>query len=63
MSQTPIISEAEETRRGELLVKLLNLRPAFVRPKPAVTMYHTQWGTKTALGLFRMVERLVKDGE
>ena len=54
------LTEAEETRRGELLADVLNLKPhkKFTPPR-----YETKWGTKTALGLFRTIERIVKNGE
>lgn len=54
------ITEAEETRRGELIVKALGLKRT--RGTSSV-QYKTQWGTKTALGLYRMMARLVLDGE
>jgi len=62
------ISEAEEARRGEMIVQLLNLREAkqetahgklsFDPPR-----YSTEVGTKTALGLFRTMRRLVEEGQ
>lgn len=62
------LSETEERRRGELLVRLLNLRESkqetaqgklsFDPPR-----YSTESGTKTALGLFRTIQRVVLDGE
>lgn len=48
--------EHEETKRGELIAEVLKLKKKDGR-------YLTTWGTKTALGLFRTVERLVKDGK
>lgn len=61
------ISEAEETRRGLLLVQILNLKEArqttaqgslhFDPPR-----YSTDWGTKTALGVYRIVANVVQSG-
>ena len=56
---TPQISEQEETRRGELLAEILHLK----RSKTECGRYLTVWGTKTALGIYRTVERIVLDGE
>lgn len=47
--------EAEEKRRGELLARVLRLKP--VRGKP--DRYGTEWGDKTALGLYRTVARII----
>jgi hypothetical protein len=52
------ITEAEETRRGALIREALMLRN--IRGTDTV---NTTWGTKSDLGLFRIMERLVKDGE
>lgn len=51
------IDETEETRRGQLLVDVLHLHRA------ERGRYHTQWGTKTPLGIYRTVKRIVEDGE
>ena len=57
---TPILlSEAEETRRGQLLIDVLHLK----RCKAEPGRYDTEWGTKTALGIYRTVQRIVLDGE
>jgi hypothetical protein len=61
------ITEKEEERRGLLLVDVLNLKPCkgetrTIDGKERV-LYCTTWGTKTALGLYRTVERIIKDGE
>ena len=59
-SALPDISEEEETRRGEILVSLLNLKP--IRPpEPGsdAPRYRTEWGSKTALGLFRTVDGII----
>jgi hypothetical protein len=53
------ISEAEETRRGEELCRVLKLR----REPGETGRYRTAWGSKTPLGIFRTVKRLVLDGE
>lgn len=62
------LSEAEETKRGELLVSFLKLKESkqetahgkisFDPPR-----YSTEWGTKTALGIFRSIEAIIKSGE
>lgn len=62
------LTEAEETKRGAILASMLSLKEAkqetahgklpFDPPR-----YSTEWGTKTALGLFRSIERIVIDGE
>lgn len=52
------ISEAEEARRGQLLAEILGLKL-----KRGTDRYSTTWGDKTALGLFRLVERIMLDGE
>jgi hypothetical protein len=60
------LTETEEARRGELLVELLHLK-SVGRNHPDHGMtpkrYQTEWGTKTPLGLFRMINRIVLDGE
>ena len=56
------LTEQEELRRGELLAEVLRLR----KRKGATDReprYQTDWGSKTALGLYRTVERIVLDGE
>lgn len=52
------INESEEIRRGQLLAKILKL-------KKKNGFYHLSEGfdTKTDLGLFRVIERIVLDGE
>lgn len=56
-----ILTEQEEIRRGELLAEVLHLRP--IRIGEETGRYRTTWGSKTALGLFRTVERIILDGE
>lgn len=71
MNNPTELTEAEETRRGQLLVEMLGLEedkyPAMGSKRRTVSYdpprYSTQWGRKTALGLFRSVRRLVLDGE
>ena len=62
-----IIAESEETRRGEILVAMLGLKPKERRKisgsQKTADFYRTQWGAKTALGLFRSVAGVVEDGE
>jgi hypothetical protein len=54
------ITEQEEKRRGELMASMLRLRklPGYSEPR-----YNTEWGTKTALGLYRVMDRIVKGGK
>lgn len=52
-----VLPESEETRRGQLLVDVLCLRPSKEKGR-----YHTQWGTKTPLGLYRTIKRIVEQG-
>ena len=49
--------EAENTRRGQLLAEVLQLK------KLRNGRYDTQWGDKTALGLFLTVQRIINEGE
>ena len=61
---TDRLSEDEERRRGKLIATILRLR--VIRKENGgdfSELYRTEWGTKTALGLFRTMERLVLDGE
>lgn len=51
------LTEAEEIRRGQLMAEILGLR------ENANRQYRTQWGTKTALGLFRTMKRIVEEGK
>lgn len=57
MSTLEQLTEAEEIKRGELLAQVLGLK------LNKRGRYDTEWGDKTDLGLFRIVERIVKDGE
>ena len=53
------LSEQEQTRRGQLLADTLQLRKSQAEPG----RYCTDWGTKTALGLYRTVKRIIEQGE
>lgn len=56
------LTETEEQRRGELLAEVLKLRKR-QGPADPYPRYQTTWGSKTALGLYRTIERIVLDGE
>ena len=62
MQSTNQLTEQEETRRGELLSAVLHLRKR-KGPTDSEPRYQTEWGSKTALGLYRTVERIIVDGE
>lgn len=53
------LTEAEETRRGELIAEVLGLR----RNPREQDRWLTTWGTKTSIGLFRTMKRLVEEGK
>jgi hypothetical protein len=53
------MTEAEQARRGEMIAAALKLK----RDKDYPDRYQTEWGTKTALGLFRILKRMIQDGE
>lgn len=53
------ISEQEETRRGEILVRVLKLKESKRKRGMIPPRYDTTYGTKTALGLFRVVQGIV----
>ena len=55
------IDESEEMRRGLLIAAALNLKDK--NKKGLVALYDTDWGAKNPIGLYRMMERLVIDGE
>lgn len=59
------LTEQEETRRGELIVEMLHLVPTKpIRGESWTDVrYLTKHGTKTALGLFRSIKRIVEEGE
>ncbi len=49
------LGEDEETKRGALIAEVLGLRKKGER-------YNTSWGTKTDLGLYRTMLRIIIDG-
>jgi len=51
------LTEIQEMERGQLLAKVLNLKK---RPNG---WYDTEWGTKTDLGSFRTVKRIIEKGD
>ncbi len=53
------LTDDEEARRGTLIAQVLKLRHTREYPD----RYNTDWGTKTAKGLFRTMQRIVLDGE
>lgn len=53
------LTEQEETRRGEMLALVLQLQKSQAEPG----RYRTDWGTKTPLGIFRTVKRIVEEGK
>jgi hypothetical protein len=55
------IDETEETQRGELIVQLLNLKPS--RRDGEAGRVDTEWGTKTPLGLYRTLKRIIEEGK
>lgn len=52
------LTESQEQERGELLAEVLQLKKNRLTGR-----YDTTWGDKTALGLFRTVQRIVEDGK
>ena len=52
------ITEDEKVLIGWEIIKILNLR----RSKEAADMYQTAWGTKTALGIYETVTRIIAEG-
>ena len=59
MKDVNTITEEEETRRGDILAENLNLKRSHDYPD----RWYTQWGTKTSLGLFRIVKRFAEEGK
>jgi hypothetical protein len=54
-------SEEEERKRGEILVSMLNLKPIKpAEPGSDCPRYRTEWGSKTALGLFRTLRGIIE---
>jgi hypothetical protein len=56
---TPELTEAQEAERGALIAEVLQLR----RNPREQDRWSTTWGTKTDLGLFRTVKRLIEEGK
>lgn len=57
LTQQIVLQATEEAKRGKLLAQVLGLK------LNKRGRYDTEGGDKTDLGLFRIVERIVKDGE
>lgn len=53
------LTEQQETQCGQLIADVLSLR----RHSIERGRYSTEWGSKTALGIFRMVKRIIEEGE
>ncbi len=49
---------AEMKRRGEMIAEVLR-----IPVNPENGRYWTQWGDKTAIGLYEVTKRLVEDGQ
>ncbi len=52
------LTEQQEAERGALLAHVLKLR----KDSEHKDRWQTTWGTKTDLGLFRTVKRIVEEG-
>ena len=61
----PELTTEQKTERGQRIAQFLSLKPAKdgdgKRYKPE--RYHTKWHTKTALGLFESIARLMEGDE
>ena len=53
------LPEAEQARRGQMIAEALNLRKCFEH----ADRWRTDWGTKTSLGLFRTLKRMIDEGK
>lgn len=53
------LTEEEQIAYGELFAKLLKMK----KNKEHKDRWDTAWGTKTNLGLYRTIKRLVEDAE
>ena len=53
----PPITEREKIRRGDLLGGILGVK--YIKKE---SRYKTEWGTKTALGLYETAKRIIEDG-
>lgn len=56
---TAPLTEQEETERGAMLAAVLHLRRSLAEHG----RYVTDWGTKTPLGLFRTIKRIVEESK
>lgn len=54
-----VISEEMEAARGSMLIEMLDLKPDPENPGRVFTT----WGTKTPLGLYRTVKRIIEEGK
>lgn len=58
------LTEIEEARRGKLIADALFVRrDENCEARKQSGWIKTAWGTKTHLGLYRMLKRLIEDGE
>lgn len=55
------LNEDEKTRRGLMLASVLRLKLQHSGMRQHV--YGTEWGTKTAYGLFATCQRIIQDGK
>lgn len=53
-----LIAEKEQIRRGDLLAGILKV--PYIRKE---ARYKTEWGTKTALGLYLTAKRIIEEGK
>lgn len=56
--KTESMDDKEKTRRGDLLAGILNV--PYIRRE---ARYRTEWGSKTALGLYETAKRIIKEGK
>lgn len=54
-----MMDEFKATQLGQELVTLLGLKP--INKDKTDIRYHTAWGNKTAAGLGRTIERMLKE--
>ena len=53
------MTEDQERKAGEALVKIFQMRPDLEH----LDRVRTTWGTKTSIGVFRTIRRIVKQAE
>lgn len=53
------ITEEEEMRRGSMIAEVCQLKASRDYPD----RFFTTWGTKSPIGLFRSIQRIVEDGK